>query len=122
MIMHKILSDEVEDKSKPIRSSIGGYPILGEGQEWPKCKICDDPQALFFQFDIDEKFELPFIPGSHMVMFMCLNHDEPTYPPLLSDTSGKLPDVFWESSEEETAGQYTLILNKPGISENTLKI
>src|SRR5882672_822933 len=108
MIIQKVLFDEVEDKSKLLRSSIGGYPILAEGQEWPKCKICSEHQVLFFQLDIIEQFELPFKTGSHLSAFMCINHDEPIKPPLWPKYSGRLPDNYWDYTEEGNLGHYKL--------------
>lgn len=121
MKMHKVLSNEVEDAAKLFRASLGGYPILIEGQEWPRCRICDELQVLFFQFDIEERFELPFKPGSHLSMVICINHDEPTNPPLWPQTTGRLAENYWDCGEEESVGHFKLIKNPPNSAEKVLE-
>jgi hypothetical protein len=77
---------------------------------------------LFFQFDIDERFQLPFKTGSHLSMFMCIKHDEPTNPPLWPSHTGKLPDNYWDCGEEGEVGHYQLIMNLPNSTEQVLDI
>src|SRR5687768_11370170 len=106
ILMNKINIKEIKDKSKVLRDSIGGYPILAGEQEIPSCKICNKKMVLFFQLDLQERFNLPFKPGSHLSFFMCREHDEPVW-------WGKepLPENYMESEH------YRLILNPPGKKE-----
>lgn len=102
---------KVTDDSK-MRNSIGGYPILAKDQEYPVCNKCGNKMVLFFQFDIEERFNLPFKPGSHFLVFMCPQHNE------ISDQFHKeaLPENFWSGEWTE---HYSIILNPPGIEERT---
>jgi hypothetical protein len=109
--MHKII---VTDRSaqKGDLNSVGGFPILAKSQEHPKCKICDAKMALFLQLDLKPEFATGFLPGSHLLAFMCPAHNDCS----MSDASSydsTLPEAFWEQEE----GHFALILNPPNIEE-----
>jgi hypothetical protein len=113
MIAHSVSLNHPEDLARVARSSIGGYPILADGQGWPRCKLCDSQQVLFFQMDLSSEFGLPFASGSHLLVFMCPRHNEI---PALGDelaVGGKLPEGYWHQNE----GHYGLIMNPPGVPE-----
>ncbi|MFJ8667055.1 hypothetical protein [Streptomyces sp. NPDC093600] len=52
----------------PTRNSVGGWPFLDEGQEWPDC-FCGEQMVLFFQLDIPSDLD-PF-GGDHLLVFHC---------------------------------------------------
>lgn len=113
MIIHRVSLHRVEHPGRVARSSVGGYPILADGQEWPRCKLCGLREVLFFQMDLPGESGLPFAAGSHLLVFMCPKHNE--IPALGSDVAsgGRLPDGYWDRNE----GHYRLILNPPGVPE-----
>lgn len=94
------------------RISIGGAPILTEGQEWPHCKLCKAPMIFFFQLDIEKGSDLPLKPGSHLAVFMCPVHNDA--PSKLVDAGDqRLPDRYWDKD----FGHYRIILNKTPKNE-----
>lgn len=111
--MHqRVTWEPVTDPSDVIRSSIGGYPILPAGEAWPVCAEdgCGQRLALFFQFDVEESFGLPFESGSTLSVFQCLTHDDPFEE--LDKKSPKpnelLPDKYWRHAN------YALFFAPPG--------
>jgi hypothetical protein len=58
------------DPTEKLRDSIGGYPYLPKGLDYPACS-CGERMSLYFQFDIREEFGLPYESGSHLAVFMC---------------------------------------------------
>jgi hypothetical protein len=72
--------------------------------------------VLFFQFDIDAAFELPFRPGSHLLVFMCPEHNEIDCDLVYTGQEPReLPPNYWL----HTRGHSLLVLNPPGIEEVT---
>jgi hypothetical protein len=113
MIVHRVSLRHVEILARVVRSSVGGYPILADGQGWPRCKLCDARQVLFFQMDLSGEFGLAVAPGSHLLVFMCPKHNEI---PALGDelaSEGRLPEGYWDRNE----GHDRLILNPPDRPE-----
>jgi hypothetical protein len=105
--INEISLKAVADQKQFKRDSAGGYAILAAGQDYPVCKICNEKMVLFLQFDLPEKFKLPFKAGSHLTLFMCRKHDEPVWWEGIS----QLPEDYMEPE------YYRLILNPPGITE-----
>lgn len=68
---------------------------------------------FFMQCDLRAEFETPFVPGSHLLVFACWQHDDiaSLYRPLA------LPPAFWERSD----GHYQLLLNRPSPTEEVLE-
>jgi hypothetical protein len=76
-----------------VRSSIGGYPVLPDGESWPVCTEdgCNHQMSLFFQTDLAD--------GATLGVFQCLNHDDPfetldTLSP--KKKNNRLPKDYWE--------------------------
>jgi uncharacterized protein YwqG len=106
--INKIELKAIDDKTKNARNSVGGYPVFSKDQEWPVCKLCDEKMVLFFQMDLAEKFQLPFKPNSHLLLFMCRKDDEPVWG---ENRKGPLPENYMETEH------YRIILNPPDIQE-----
>jgi predicted DNA-binding WGR domain protein len=87
----------------------GGRAIMAVGQPWPICTFCDQPLALYLQFDVAEAHQLAFTPGSHLLLFYCLE-DHP--PPIFSGQ--RIPED-WLSPDHRSS--YRIILNPPGVEE-----
>lgn len=58
------------------RNMVGGPPILAAKQHVPRCKLCDERMILFLQLDVRADFGLDFEAGSHLLLFMCKEHNE----------------------------------------------
>jgi hypothetical protein len=97
-----------------VRDSIGGRPILPAGVPCPTCD-CGRRMTLFLQFDVRREFGLPFLPGSHMCVFMCPVHNDA---PEMLNTSRQLPQRFWERRLmiDGSTRFYELYLHHPGNS------
>ncbi|MEV4343170.1 hypothetical protein AB0J83_01630 [Actinoplanes sp. NPDC049596] len=67
------------------RDTIGGWPLLADGQEWPSC-YCGERMVFFFQADLPE--------GEHLSVFQCPVHDDAAFA-----ESQQLPERFWEVGE-----------------------
>ena len=111
--MHLVsVSGSVADST--CRDTVGGSPFLPDVDALPCCRICGAPLVLFLQFDIRREFALPFREGSHLLAFMCPNHNEiPSVPSDYDDAP--LPDRFWDTDD----GHYSLLLLPPGQSQTT---
>ncbi len=107
-VMHRIEVTE-EEAVAADRDTIGGAPHLPAGQDHPRCKLCDQPMVLFWQFDVRQEFGLPFAPGSHLLAFMCPEHNDASIISNLFDAA-PLPPRFWE----QEAGHYAVLLVPPG--------
>jgi hypothetical protein len=98
---HRVTWEPMADPDEVIRSSIGGYPILPGGKAYPRCTEdgCNQPMALFMQFEIEERFHLPFEAGSALSIFQCIEHDDP-FETLDSLAPKKghdlLPNGYWD--------------------------
>jgi predicted DNA-binding WGR domain protein len=136
--IYKVKTREVNDPGTVLRNSQGGYPILLKGQDIPVCKICNNPQSLFYQLDL-KKEQFPFLKeDSHLLVFSCPKDDK-DMPNYLFDMDpefdGTLPDKYWEkytffsmilnplNGEEQNAGleqnvKYLGLELEPGF-ENT---
>ena len=66
---------------------------------------------FFVQLDLRPEFDTPFIPGSHLLVFACWQHDD--IASLYSPAGSKLPPRFWEQSD----GHYQFLLNRPSGTE-----
>lgn len=97
-------------KGRAPRATSGGRPILADGQAWPSCSRCDERLCLYAQFDIDARFELAFVPGSHFLLFHCKSCD--AIPDALP--RGRLPAKWLVPDFRST---YRVILNQPDARE-----
>jgi hypothetical protein len=95
----RVTWEPMTDPGEVIRDSIGGYPILPVGESWPVCAEpgCHRRLALFFQFDVEDRFGLPFEAGSTLSIFQCLEHDDPfeALDTMLPKRHDRLPDQYW---------------------------
>jgi hypothetical protein len=110
---HRITEIEYAPAAKT-RDSISGAAILPADMAWPVCE-CGAGMTLFLQFDIAPAFELPFVAGSHLCIFMCRNdNDAPE-----QFEAGALPDRYWERRRriDGTLRFYEAVLFKPGGAE-----
>src|SRR2546421_4726108 len=75
--VHQRVTWEPMMETNTVRASIGGYPILPIGESWPVCAEdgCNRRMALFLQFDVEDRFGLPFETGSTLGIFQCIEHD-----------------------------------------------
>ncbi|MFI2413741.1 hypothetical protein [Streptomyces sp. NPDC018947] len=82
-----------EPLDRPARNSVGGWPCLDDGQEWPEC-FCGDRMALFFQFDVPADVE--HFAGDHLLVFHCLAHNDASDPQLVD---GLLVPRYWDAPQ-----------------------
>jgi hypothetical protein len=82
-----------EPLAGPARNSLGGWPFLAEGQEWPEC-FCGERMALFFQLELPP--DLGAFGGDQLAVFHCPVHNDFANPPLVE---GGLVDRFWEAPQ-----------------------
>lgn len=101
-----VLSTKAQEKAS--RASIGGSAILPSGLSIPSCRNCGTHLLLFLQFDVEASWGLPFVSGSHFVLFMCPNCND--IPSFNDYADGKLPATYWDSAE----GHFLAALSKPG--------
>ncbi|WP_017583289.1 hypothetical protein [Nocardiopsis valliformis] len=88
------VGSEVLDR--PTRNSIGGWPFLNEGQEWPEC-FCGERLLLFFQLDLP--LALGPFGGDHLLVFHCRTHNDAAIP---EKTDGRqLMPEYWNASLDE---------------------
>jgi hypothetical protein len=101
------------DAAEVTASSIGGYPILPPGEAWPVCSegACGKRLSLFLQVAVEDRFGLPFAPGSTLGVFQCVEHDDP-FEELDTKAPRKrgapLPDAYWQHAN------YALYFTGPG--------
>ena len=114
--MFKAIKQEIVDVGA-YRASIGGDAIVPEGTVIPTCRNCGRELILFLQFDVEERFSLPFIPGSRFVLFACPHCDEIPSLEFYEESGFLLPDKFWEKAE----GHFFTALYRPGQAETVLK-
>ncbi|MEU8762700.1 hypothetical protein [Streptomyces sp. NPDC048659] len=89
---------------RPRRDSIGGWPFLDEGEEWPTC-FCDDRMVLFFQLDLPHDVE--HFGGDHLLVFHCRQHNDATDPPT---SDGRLAPAFWNAPQPPYPGPFWRVL------------
>jgi len=111
MRVHQIKSQRETSKKAVHRDSIGGYPVLAQDQEWPVCGLCRTKLVLFFQLDLQKKFDLPLKSGSHLSVFMCPIHNDAPSDSITEND--QLPEEYWT----KTYGHYRLIMNHPRLKE-----
>ncbi|MBM7494241.1 hypothetical protein JOD64_005463 [Micromonospora luteifusca] len=76
---------------RPMRNSVGGWPFLDDGQEWPEC-FCGERMALFFQLDIPPDVEI--FGGDHLLVFHCRAHNDASEP---ESANGRLVPRYWDA-------------------------
>jgi hypothetical protein len=108
----RVTWEPMTDSADVIRASVGGYPILPVGESWPVCAEvgCNRRLALFFQFDVEDRFGLPFEEGSTLSLFQCLQHDDP-FEELDTKSPGPhdlLPNNYWNHRN------YAIFFSAPG--------
>ncbi|GAA4581054.1 hypothetical protein GCM10023176_61400 [Micromonospora coerulea] len=77
----------------PMRNSVGGWPFLDDGQEWPEC-FCGERMALFFQLDIPPDVEI--FGGDHLLVFHCRAHNDASEP---VSAGGRLVPRYWDAPQ-----------------------
>jgi hypothetical protein len=121
LIYHRI-DFKPADPSEKLKDSIGGYPYLPKGMDYPVCS-CGKRMNLYLQFDIREEFGLPFQPGSHLAVFMCQACNDQAAGHAIGFTNEegryqrKLRANYWEFNGMDYEGKwkrfYRLMLAKP---------
>jgi hypothetical protein len=97
-------------RDQQVRATSGGRPILAKGQDLPVCALCNDRLSLYLQFDVEQRFALPFEAGSHFLLFNCASCDAiPVAPP-----RGRLPASWLDPSRRDS---WRIILNRPRRAE-----
>ena len=76
---HRVTWEPMSNESEVIHSALGGYPVLPVGHTHPVCTEddCGKKMSLFLQLAMEERFGLPFAPGSMLSVFQCIDHDDP---------------------------------------------
>ena len=97
--------------SRTARATSGGRPIMAEGQAWPLCAYCDQRLALYLQFDVEERFQLAFPAGSHILLFHCPDCRR-AIPP---SPSGLTMPTEWLAPNLPSS--YRIIVNPPKVRE-----
>ena len=93
------------------RCTIGGRAILPADMRLPICRNCGRELLLFLQFDIEDRWLIPFKTGSHFVLFMCPSCNE--IPSFNEFEDGQLPAEYWEQVE----GHFFTALFEPRYEE-----
>ena len=114
--MFKAIKQKIDDVGM-YRSSIGGNAIIPEGKTIPLCQNCGRELILFLQFDVEERFSLPFISGSRFVLFACPHCNDIPSSDIYEKCGFLLPDNFWETAR----GHFFTALYRPGQVETELK-
>jgi hypothetical protein len=91
---HRVTTERVADPSVVVRSSLGGYPVLPEGEAWPVCGDCGRRMSLFLQVEVADAFGLAAPAGSVLSVFQCLAHDDPLEAVDLAPDDA-LPEGYW---------------------------
>lgn len=104
--MYKVLLDGPAAPGD--RNTIGGAPILPHDCPHPICRECGEKMALFFQLDLLATDGFPVSTPSHLLVFMCLNHDDI---PLYCQDGVREPN-FWETD----LGTFCLMLHDGGAA------
>ncbi|MFI6861405.1 hypothetical protein ACIBKZ_16140 [Streptomyces sp. NPDC050421] len=78
---------------RPARDSVGGWPFLDTGQEWPAC-FCGEKLALLFQLDVPADLK-PF-GGDHLLVFHCRAHNDAAEP---ESAGGRLVPRYWDAPQ-----------------------
>ncbi|MGW1494045.1 hypothetical protein [Streptomyces sp. NPDC002402] len=93
-----------EPLDRPTRNSVGGWPFLDDGQEWPRC-FCGERMALFFQLDVPADVEA--FGGDHLLVFHCGAHNEAS-DPVTAD--GRLVPRYWAAPQPPHPGTFWRVL------------
>jgi hypothetical protein len=112
-MQHRVTWQEMGNVNDVIRSSVGGYPVLPNGETWPVCAEphCQQAMALFLQVEFEPRFALSFASGSIASLFQCLYHDDPLDAlDMLAPQRpyDRLPPRYWEHPK------YRIFLASPG--------
>ncbi|MEU5873849.1 hypothetical protein AB0A73_20110 [Glycomyces sp. NPDC047369] len=99
-----------EPLAGPARDSLGGWPYLAEGQEWPEC-FCGERMTLFFQLDLPA--DLGPFGGDHLSVFHCRIHNDYANPPL---AEGRLVDKYWDAPQPPESGPFWRVLVQRGAT------
>ncbi|WP_240123369.1 hypothetical protein [Streptomyces sp. MUM 136J] len=89
-----VLEVGTEPLDRPARNSVGGWPFLDEGQEWPEC-FCGERMSLFFQLDLPD--DLGPFGGDHLLVFHCRAHNDASNPELSDE--GRLVPRYWDAPQ-----------------------
>jgi hypothetical protein len=100
-----------EPLAGPGRNSVGGWPFLAEGQEWPEC-FCGERMALFFQLDLPS--DLGPFGGDHLAVFYCRMHNDAAFPPLAEGR--RLAKRFWDAPQPPEPGPFWRLLLQRGAA------
>ena len=131
-----LVTEQVEGNNK-VRDSIGGYPVLPQGYDWPTCPETNKEMVLFFQLDIPSNIGVG--ENRHLSIFMSPEINEiPSFDYFANGSS--LPENFWihrekhfkvyffngEGAISEKADQYlqhkVLKLSEAGTIGDNIKI
>ncbi len=93
---YKAIASPATEQSQP-RNSLAANAWLPLGTAIPTCKCCESQMQLFVQFDIEQRFGIPFGAGSHFVLFMCPVCNE--IPSFENFSRRILPSDYWERTE-----------------------
>ncbi len=88
----------VTDETVRYRDSIGGYPILPKGYDWPLCPQSQEEMVLFMQFDVSPELGIPALAGMHFAVFMSPKINEIPSFDFLSP-GAPLQQRFWDKRE-----------------------
>jgi hypothetical protein len=119
MARHHRVTWEPAAAGAPLRSSIGGYPVLPEGEAWPVCAECQQKMALFLQIEVADAFGLPFEAGSVLSVFHCIEHDDPFEDLDMrapKRSAPALPANYWDHSN------YAIRFTSPGHDHQLAEI
>ncbi|MQY14121.1 hypothetical protein SRB5_42830 [Streptomyces sp. RB5] len=88
----------------PVRDSVGGWPYLDDGQDWPRC-FCGERMALFFQLDVPSDLEI--FGGDHLLVFHCHAHNDAAEP---VTAGGRLVAAYWDAPQPPYPGPFWRVL------------
>lgn len=85
------------NENEKTRNSIGGYPVVPEGYDWPLCLKTNSKMVLFLQVDLPH--EMGVGSDSHLSLFMSPEiNDIPSFDYI--PAGSRLPAQFWEKREQ----------------------
>ncbi|MFC9896477.1 hypothetical protein ACFVMC_22545 [Nocardia sp. NPDC127579] len=88
------------------RDTIGGWPMLDPGQQWPECG-CGTRMALHFQLEIPA--DIPYFGGDQLLVFYCPRESDISY-----SAESQLPERYWDQPPGSDSVFWRILLQRNG--------
>ncbi|MFE3541931.1 hypothetical protein ACFXK0_03035 [Nocardia sp. NPDC059177] len=103
-----LISAGAEPAERGDRDSIGGWPVLDAGQDWPMCG-CGSALALYFQVGIPGS--VPHFGGDQLLVFCCPAEGDCAPMP-----GTPLPERYWDTLPANEPHGWRILLQRTGIA------